>query len=93
MEMDRESFRIISDVIAYREQEEDYAEDQCRIRAGTIIFAAAGANKTRMLNGRSVAAVLFTLDTSGWCWIPRDEFERSVVKFDVKQQTGIAFQT
>jgi len=92
MELVRESFKTTREATAYREQEEGYAEDLCEVRAGTTIWAAVAADEKRTLNGRHVNVVLFTIDTSGWYWMPRDEFQRSTEKFDVKKQTGIPFQ-
>ena len=92
MEMDRDSFKTTRETTVYREQEDGYAEDPCTVRASTTIWAAVAADKTRTLNGRPVKVILFTIDTSGWYWMPRDEFLASAVKCDVKQQTGIPFQ-
>ena len=92
MEMARRSFKTTREIIVYREQEEGYAEDPCEVRSGTTIWAAVAADEKRTLNGRPVNVVLFTIDTSGRYWMPRDEFLRSAEECDIKQQTGIPFQ-
>jgi hypothetical protein len=87
MKMDRDSFKATRDIVAYIEQEEGYAEESYPVRAGTAIFVASAADKTRTLDGKSVRAVLFTIDTSGWYWMPRSEFLRSTEKVDVTPQS------
>jgi hypothetical protein len=87
----RSSYETTRAVTAYREQGEGDAEE-FPIRANITIFAAVADDETRMLHGKPVNAVLFTLDTNGWYWMPRSEFLRSTEKVDVKTQTGIPFQ-
>jgi hypothetical protein len=92
MEIVRRSFKTTRETTVNREQEEGYAEDPREVRSGTTIWAAVAGDEQRTLNGRPVKVVLFTIDTSGWYWMPRDEFLRSAEEFDIKQQTGIPFQ-
>jgi hypothetical protein len=71
----RSLFKITSDVTAYRDQEEGYAEDPYSMSANTPIWAAAEGHETRMLAGKEVTAVLFTIGSSGlWYWMPRSDF-------------------
>jgi hypothetical protein len=92
MEMDRKPYRTTRDVVAYKEQEEGYAEDIYPVREGTTIFAVDGADKRRSLDGKPVKVVLFTIGTGGWYWMPRDQFVEFTEEFDVKSQTGVPFQ-
>jgi hypothetical protein len=63
------------------------------IQAGVTIFAAVGDDETRMLMGKPVKVVRFTLDIlPGWLWLPRSEFDNSTEPCDVKTQTGTPFQ-
>jgi len=94
MEMNRirTSYRTTRAVTAYEDQEEGCADEPQPIQAGVTIFAAVADDETRKLNGEVVKVVLFTLNTSGWYWMPRREFLRSTEKCDVKTQTGVPFR-
>jgi hypothetical protein len=80
------------DVTVYREQEEDYAEDDVKMGFGSV-FHVADHTETKKLNGRNVEAVLFTIGSSpGWFWMPKSEFARSMEPHDIKKPTGIPHQ-
>jgi hypothetical protein len=86
------SLRVTRRTTAYKKQPEGYAPDTYELRVDETIFAAVAADKTRMLDGKPIKVVLFTIGTSDWYWMPRKEFLRSTEKVDVKTQTGIPFQ-
>jgi hypothetical protein len=49
--------------------------------ANTPIWAAAENNETRILAGKQVTAVLFTIGSSGlWYWMPSSDFIRLTEK-------------
>ncbi len=80
-----------SRVTVYREQDEDYGEDQVAISSGETLHVAT-EGEVRKLKGKRVRVVLFTIGTApGWYWMPEREFDLSTEIWDVKQQTGTPF--
>jgi hypothetical protein len=57
----RSKFETTSALIVYREQADGFADDPHQVPAGAMLFAAHEDGQTRMLEGRRVPVVLFTL--------------------------------
>jgi hypothetical protein len=79
------------EVTVYREQEGGYAEDEVKMGVDSV-FRVADKTESKMLKGKKVEAVLFTIGNNGWFWMPKPEFVQSTKPHDVKMQTGIPLQ-
>jgi hypothetical protein len=71
----RRRFEATSDCTIHREQDSG-ADDQRSVPAGTHLWVAVKLDETRVLDGKTVSVVLFTIGDT-WCWMPTDEFVRS----------------
>lgn len=79
------------DEIVYREQKAGYSE--VKVSSGTVLHVAEQTETKKLISGRKVEAVLFTIGSSlGWFWMPKSEFVQSTEPHDVKTQTGIPHQ-
>ena len=88
-----EFFKVLSDATFYM-GEEGYESEAGSFYVGSVLFAAVQGNESRMLHGKRVPVILFTVgaDGKGWYWLPRKQFDACTEKFDPKKQTSTPFQ-
>ena len=56
------------------------------------MFFVADRTETKQVKGTNVEAILFTIGSTGWFWMPKSEFVQSTEPHDIKKQTGIPHQ-
>jgi hypothetical protein len=87
----RSLFEITSEVAAYKENSNGDDSEPITVRQKNEIFAADQHQEKRLIGGKPVDAVLFTLGLD-WYWMPRNVFNSVAVKTTAADRTGTPFK-
>jgi hypothetical protein len=96
LDRDRSAFfKVVEPDITLYMGEEGEESEAGSLYLDSILFAAILGNESRMLRGKRVPVVLFTIgaDGKGWYWLPRKQFDAYTAAFDPRKQTSTPFQT